>query len=227
MTKHIAILLHGSGVYDGTEIHEAVLSMIALAEKGHTYECFAPDKEQTEVINHLSGEPIRDKRNVLEESARIARGNIKPLIQMDLKDFDGLLIPGGFGAAKNLTNWAQKNAACTIDPLIQETIASFVLKRKPIVALCMSVTTVAKALEGTPYALTLSVGNFTDNSLYDIAAIHKQMELTGHHTSETTEDIFVDKTNRVISAPCYMMDIDILTLKRNIYRAIDTLETLF
>jgi len=227
MAKKIAVLLHGAGVFDGTEIHESVISLLALAEQGLEYQCFSIDQEQLEVINHLTGEPIREYRNTLVESARIARGEIKPLIQLEIDQYDGMVIPGGFGTAKNLTTWAQKGANGSINPLVQEKIVAFVSKRKPIAALCMSCTTVAKALEGSPYTLTLSAGNTSDKSLYNISEIHHQIQQTGHQTQETDwGDISIDKTNRIVSAPCYMMDVDLPTLKSNIYKAIDALKHL-
>ena len=102
----IAVLLHGSGVYDGTEIQEAVLSLLAIEEMGHTYQCIAPDIQQFHVVNHLTGEPMSETRNVLVESARIARGNVIKLSETDVHSFDALVMPGGFGTAKNFTTWA-------------------------------------------------------------------------------------------------------------------------
>ena len=105
-TKKFAVILSGCGVFDGAEIHEATLSLYAIVKNGGEYEIFAPDIDQYHVINHLSGEEMKEKRNVLIESARIARGKIRPLNELNAKKFDGLLFPGGFGAAKNLSDWA-------------------------------------------------------------------------------------------------------------------------
>src|SRR5688572_24933444 len=105
MGKKIAVILSGCGVFDGSEIHESVFALLAIVENGGTYQCFAPDIEQHHVLNHTNGEEMKEKRNVLVEAARIARGDIKPLNTYDAKNFDGLVLPGGFGAAKNLTKW--------------------------------------------------------------------------------------------------------------------------
>src|SRR5687767_2397148 len=106
MGKKIAVILSGCGVFDGSEIHEAVFTLLAIAENGGEYQCFAPDIQQHHVLNHITGDELKESRNVLVESARIARGNIQPLSAYQSKNFDGLAIPGGFGAAKNLTKWA-------------------------------------------------------------------------------------------------------------------------
>jgi enhancing lycopene biosynthesis protein 2 len=109
--RKVAVVLAGCGVYDGAEINEAVLTLLSLEQQGASYQCFAPDMDQMHVINHLTGEPAEgETRNVLVEAARIARGNIKALASMDVSEFDALLVPGGFGAAKNLSNFAVAGA---------------------------------------------------------------------------------------------------------------------
>jgi enhancing lycopene biosynthesis protein 2 len=110
--KKIGVVLSGCGVYDGTEIHEAVITLLAIARSGAQAICFAADKAQTDVINHLTGEPMAESRNVLVEAARIARGDIQPLAAARAEDLDALIVPGGFGAAKNLSNFASQGAEC-------------------------------------------------------------------------------------------------------------------
>ena len=116
MTK-VAVVLAGCGVYDGSEINEAVLTLLCLEQQGASYQCFAPDVEQMHVINHLTGEPAEgESRNVLVEAARIARGNIKGLAEAQVGEFDALVVPGGFGAAKNLSDFAVAGAAMQVQP---------------------------------------------------------------------------------------------------------------
>lgn len=114
--KKIGVVLSGSGVYDGSEIHEAVITLLAIAREGAEAVCFAPDKRQTDVINHLTGEPMSESRNVLIEAARIARGAILPIAQASINDLDALIVPGGFGAAKNLSSFASRGSECVVDP---------------------------------------------------------------------------------------------------------------
>ena len=115
--NRVAVVLAGCGVYDGAEVNEAVLTLLCLEQQGASYECFAPDIQQLHVINHLTGEPVEgESRNVLVEAARIARGNIRDLGQLKVADFDALLVPGGFGAAKNLSNFAVAGSAMEVQP---------------------------------------------------------------------------------------------------------------
>ena len=116
MSKKIAVILSGCGVYDGAEIHESVITLLRLDQRGAQVECFAPDVAQLHVINHLTGEEMPESRNVLVESARIARGTVKDIGQANAADFDALIVPGGFGAAKNLSDFAIKGAECTVQP---------------------------------------------------------------------------------------------------------------
>lgn len=113
--KKIGVVLSGCGVYDGTEIHEAVLTLLAIARSGAQAVCFAPDKPQADVINHLTGEAMAETRNVLIEAARITRGDIRPLSQAQPEELDALIVPGGFGAAKNLSNFASQGSECRVD----------------------------------------------------------------------------------------------------------------
>lgn len=223
----VGVLLHGSGVYDGTEIHEAVLSLLALAEAGHEYFCFAPNVDQHHVVNHLDGSEMDEKRNVLVESARIARGEIKDLAEVKASDMDALFMPGGFGTAKNLTKWAFSGPEGKILPAVKQLIIAMLQDKKPIVALCMSPTTVAKALEGTAYAARLSVGSTAEDSPYDIKAISQGMEAAGAQSdSATVEEVVVDTDLKIISAPCYMMEADILDIRANIVQAVNVLSKL-
>ena len=141
----IAVLLSGCGVFDGSEIHESVFTLLALDQAGAEYQCIAPNMQQHHVVNHITGDEMNEKRNVLIESARIARGNIKPIEDVSSKDFDGLMMPGGFGAAKNLTEWAFSGPDGKIHPEVRRIINEMVLDNKPVVAVCMSPTVVAKA----------------------------------------------------------------------------------
>ncbi|KAF1384549.1 hypothetical protein PFLUV_G00121370 [Perca fluviatilis] len=119
MAKRVAVILSGCGVYDGTEIHEASAVLVHLSRAGAKVQMFAPNADQMHVVNHCDGKPTEEKRNILQESARIARGDVTDLANLDVSAFDALIIPGGFGVAKNLSDWAVKNKDCTIQPHLE------------------------------------------------------------------------------------------------------------
>lgn len=220
---NIAILLSGSGVYDGSEIQETVFAMLAIAQKGASYQCIAPDVNQHHVINHLTGEEMQETRNVLTESARIARGEVKSLTGLNLEEFDALVIPGGFGTAKNHTKWAFNGPNEDMNEEVKKLIQSFVSAKKPIAALCMAPTTVAKALEQHAVPVKLTVGNEQD-SPYDITAISSGITQTGNQVQSTSiNEICVDEKHNIVSAPCYMLNASITEIKSNIDLAIQAL----
>jgi enhancing lycopene biosynthesis protein 2 len=217
-------MLSGNGVYDGSEIHEAVFTLLALAENGAEAFCYAPDVEQHHVVNHITGEEMDEKRNVLIESARIARGAVRDLKLFDEKDLDGLVIPGGFGAAKNLTKWAFSGPEGEILPEVKQAIVSMVMAGKPVVGLCMGPTVISKALEGTGVHASLTVGTTDQPSPYDIGAISQGMEKTGAAAvMSTIEEIAVDEDNKIVTAPCYMMEADIVQIRKNVQMAVEAM----
>jgi enhancing lycopene biosynthesis protein 2 len=222
--KKVAVLLSGCGVYDGAEIHESVLTLLNLDKAGMEWFCIAPDKEQYHVINHITGEEMPEKRNVLIESARIARGNIRSLKEVTAADFDGLAIPGGFGAAKNLTHWAFKGPDGEIDPEVKRIINETVFANKPIAAFCMGPTVVAKALQDTGIHSHLTVGTTAKPSPYDIAAVSGGINAAGAVAEMVTVDeIVVDHKNKIVTAPCYMMEASIAEINVGIEKAIKQL----
>lgn len=209
--KKFAIVLSGCGVYDGAEIHEATLSMLAIMKQGATYEIFAPDIPQYHVINHITGQEMNEKRNVLIESARIARGAIKNLTAYDADNFDALIFPGGFGAAKNLCDFAFKGADCSVNPDVEKAVLNAVEKSKPIGALCISPVILSKILGD----VELTIG--TDKEPAD--AVEK---MGSTHVNTTHGDVIIDKKHKVFTTPCYMLDATILDIEKgasNIVRA--------
>jgi enhancing lycopene biosynthesis protein 2 len=195
MKPRFAVVLSGCGVFDGSEIHEAVLSLLAIEKNGGTWTCFAPDINQQHVINHRTGEEMSETRNVLTESARIARGTIHALEDFDAGQFDVLFFPGGFGAAKNLSDYAFKGSEMTVLPVVEMAVKSMIAMRKPIGALCISPVILAKLLEGVQ--LTIGNDEATANHLKAIGTLHHKT----HHGQ-----VVVDENFRVVSAPCYMLD---------------------
>jgi enhancing lycopene biosynthesis protein 2 len=193
--KKFAVILSGCGVFDGAEIHEATLTLLAIARAGATYQCFAPDMKQYHVINHLTGEEMNEERNVLVESARIARGDIKPLSEYDAKEFDALIFPGGFGAAKNLSTVAFDGADATVIPEVEKAIEDTVALRKPIGALCISPAILAKVLKDVN--VTIGKDKGTAEAIEAMGATHVE---TDHG------DVVFDENKLVFTTPCYMLD---------------------
>jgi len=220
--KKIGILLSGNGVYDGSEIQETVFSLLAIAEHGSEVLFMAPNVNQMHVINHLTGEEMPESRNVLFESARIARGDIEDLANVYANDIDGLVIPGGFGTAKNHTTWAVNGPDGEINTDVRRIILEVIAANKPIVALCMGPTTVAKALQGSGKKVQLTVGTTSEKSPYDIGAISEGMNATGALTQmKSVSEICVDPSWNIISAPCYMMEASVLQVRQNIKQAVN------
>ncbi len=193
--KKIAIVLAGCGVYDGAEIHEAVMTMLAASKLGIMYQLYAPDVEQMHVINHLTGEVMHEKRNVLVESARIARGNIKPLHDCKHEKYDGLVLPGGFGVAKNLCSFALDGVEMTVIPDVERIILDFHKAGKPIGALCISPVMIAKLIPGSK--LTIGQDKATADAIKSMGGMHTNTDHTG---------IVKDDTLKIVTTPCYMLD---------------------
>jgi len=194
MHKKVAVILSGCGVYDGAEIHESVLTLLRLDQRGAQVQCFAPDITQHHVINHLSGEAMNESRNVLVESARIARGKIRNLKEFNAAEFDALLFPGGFGAAKNLSDYAFSGAAMQVNADVEKAIQSMHLAGKPIGALCIAPVLLANVIAGC----NVTVGNDKDTSE------HIEQMNSRHSTADATA-IVIDEKNKLVTTPCYML----------------------
>ena len=220
----IGVLLSGCGVYDGAEIQEAVLTMLAIEEKGAEVICISIDQPQYHVVNHLNGEVMNEQRNMLVEAARIARGKIHEISTIAPADIDALVIPGGFGSAKNFTKWAFSGPEGEIDPKVKLLIVNMVNVGKPIAALCVSPVVVAKALVDSTINSQMTIGSNAEASPYDINGFSAGLEATGVLVNmKTITEIDIDKKNKIISAPCYMMEASLLEVRQNISMAIEAL----
>lgn len=220
----IGVLLSGCGVYDGAEIHESVLTLLVLDRLGAEAICIAPDVPQHHVVNHLTGQEMPETRNVLVEAARIARGNIRPLGSVRVEELDGLAMPGGFGVAKNFTKWAFEGPQGAILPEVKNFIEAMVAAGKPIAAMCMAPTVLAKALEGSEISPRLSVGTTAAPSPYDIAGISKGMESLGTRAEMCDPtDILEDDANNIVTTPCYMMENSISQVYEGVEKAMNML----
>jgi len=192
----VAVVLSGCGFQDGSEIQEAVVALLALDEAGAAVACFAPDKPQRQSTNHRTGKPAGETRNVLVESARIARGRIQDLAEAKVDDFDAVLMPGGFGAALNLCDFAVNGADCKVDPDVERFLADMHAAKKPIAAICIAPVIVAKLFGSSGVKVT--IGNDRDTA----AAIEK---MGARHVDCSVNEAFVDESHRVVSTPAYML----------------------
>ena len=223
----IGVLLSGCGVYDGAEIHESVLTLLSIEEIHATAVCISINKDQHHVVNHATGEEMVETRNMLTESARIARGDIHDINSISPADIDALVIPGGFGNAKNLTNWAFNGPDGKILPEVKLLIINMINIGKPIAALCVSPVVLAKALEGSGIEPTLTIGTDKEESPYDIQGFTGGLEKIGMLTKmKTVREILVDPKNKIVTAPCYMMNANILDVRKNVRSAIESLRDL-
>ncbi len=196
MGKKIGVVLSGCGVYDGSEIHEAVFTLLAIDRCGAEAVCMAPDMEFPEV-NHLTGEASGAKRNALVEAARIARGKIRNIREVQANELDAVIFPGGFGAAKNLCNFAEKGAGATIHPEVARLLADMAAAKKPIGAICIAPALIAAAL-GKEYRPTVTIGTDpgTAAAIRDTGSVHVECPVT---------EFVVDREHKIVSTPAYML----------------------
>ncbi len=196
--KKVAVVLSGCGFMDGTEITEAVSTLISLSETGAHYMCFAPNIDM-DVKAHFGGGATRgfEKRNILVESARIARGQIADIRGLKSRDFDAVVFPGGYGAALNLSNWAANGAASTIHNEVERVIREFHKESKPIGAICISPTLVAKVLGSE--GVNVTIGND--------AGTAQEIQKTGaSHVTCKVDDYVSDRDHKVLTTPAYMYE---------------------
>ena len=195
--KRIGVLLSGCGVFDGSEIHEATLTLYFLDKEGAEIICMAPDKDQRDVINHVSGEPAAEKRNVMTEAARIARGKIRDVRTVKAEELDALVVPGGFGAAKNLCSFAVDGADCKVDENVEALLRELHKNKKPIGALCIAPAVIAGVF-GKTCAPEITIGG-------DASTAGKMEAMGARHKTAAADEIVVDSENRIVTTPCYML----------------------
>ncbi len=197
MAKKIGVVLSGCGVYDGAEIHESVVTLLAIDRHGAEAVICAPDIEQLHVVNHLTGE-VEDgpSRNVLVESARIARGAIRDVAAVSADELDALILPGGFGAAKNLCDFAVKGPDCAVNPGVAALVRAVHEQGKPVAAVCIAPALIAKVLGGEGPELTIGSDVDTAGALTTMGAAHIECPVT---------EFVVDEERKLISSPAYML----------------------
>ena len=212
MSKTVGVILSGCGFMDGAEVHESICTLLALDRAGVTVKCFAPDVS-FDVVDHRTGQATGERRNALEESARIARGAIEDVRNADAASLDALFMPGGFGAAKVLSNFAEKGDQCEADPEVSRLLRDMHAAGKPIGAICIAPVVVARALG--EHGLTLTIG--------DDASTAESLEGLGcKHTECGTTDFVVDHVNKIVTTPAYMLGPSIQDVATGIERTVET-----
>jgi enhancing lycopene biosynthesis protein 2 len=197
MGKKVGVVLSGCGVYDGAEIHESVITLLALDRHGAEAVMCAPDVAQMHVVNHLTGDVVEgEQRNVLVESARIARGAIKDVKKVQADELDALILPGGFGAAKNLCDFAVKGADCEVNPDVAALVRAVHAQGKPVAAVCIAPALLAKVLGDEGPELTIGNDAGTAGALETMGAAHVACPV---------REFVVDRERKIITSPAYML----------------------
>jgi len=209
--KKVAVILSGCGVYDGAGIHESVITLLRLDQRGAIVQCFAPNVAQLHVINHLTGEEMPESRNVLVESARIARGEIKDIREARAEDFDALIVPGGFGSAKNLSSFASEGSACSVQADVLAVAEAFAEAGKPVGLMCITPAIAAK-IYGPGVTCTIGKDPETAAAVSKMGATHQECEVS---------DIVEDKARKLVSTPAYMLAKSISEAASGINKMVD------
>jgi len=192
----VAVVLSGCGVFDGSEIHESVITMLALSCAGVAYQCMAPNTNQTQVINHLTGEVADgESRNVLVESARIARGDIIDIASADSHDYAAVFFPGGFGAAKNLSDFAFKGSQCTIQPEVLRFAKAMATANKPACYICIAPAMIPR-IYGAGTKLTIGNDQSTAQAIEAMGGVAEDCPV---------QEYVVDESRKLVSTPAYML----------------------
>ena len=195
--KKVGVLLSGCGVNDGAEIHESVITMLALDRAGAEMVLMAPNIDQMHVVNHYTGQEMDEYRNVLVESSRIARGNIKDMAEISANDMDALIIPGGFGVAKNLCDYAMSGPDCSINPDVYRLISELKLLNKPIGAICIAPAMMAKILGELDESANMTIGSdeATSQDIETMGSVHVECQVS---------EMVVDEEKNLVTTPAYM-----------------------
>ena len=209
--KKIAVILGGCGTKDGSEINETVTLLLALDQHGVKYQCFAPDRDQYQVIDHLTGDVVNERRNMIVESARIVRGDILPLTEYNANDYDGLAIPGGAGIANNLFTYFIDGMQMTVLPEVRDAIVSIHKQNKPIAAMCIAPVLLANVLNG----ITITLGNENCGPAKDV------LNMGAHHQATKNGEVTCDWENKIFTTPCFMLDATLKDIYAGAYNMVE------
>jgi enhancing lycopene biosynthesis protein 2 len=213
----IAVILSGCGVMDGSEIHESVIALLAIEKEGFAYECFAPDREQPKVVNHLNNKLENEKRNMLVEAARIARGRIRDVKELNPNDFEAVILPGGFGAACNLSTFAKDGSHASVLEEVEKVLKEFHKQKKPIGAMCIAPNILAKVFGNNDVELTIGNDTSTARKLEDMGA---------KHIDKAADDIVLDNKNLIVTTPAYMLGTSLKEIESGITKLVKAITQL-
>ena len=211
--KKFAVVLAGCGRKDGSEINEAITLLLSIEQHHCEYQCFAPNRPQTEVVDHLTEKVIKEERNILTEAARLARSKILPIEKYKAEDYDGLLFSGGYGVAKNLCDYAYKGADMEVHPDVARAILETHEANKPIGAMCIAPVMLAKLISGV--CITLGNDGTPDaNNIIKMGANHVQTE---------AGDVCADNDKLVFTTPAYMLDSSLKDVYDGAFNLVETI----
>jgi enhancing lycopene biosynthesis protein 2 len=216
MAKTVGVVLSGCGFLDGSEIHEATLALLELDRRDAKVSCFAPDVDQADVVDHRTARPAGERRNVLCEAARIARGKVADLREARAADLDALLFPGGYGAAKNLCDFARAGAEARPHPEVARIVREMSAAKKPMAFLCIAPAVAAATFRGTDVHPRLTIGE-------DAGAAAALERMGARHEIQPVTGVTVDRDHRIVSTPCYMFDARIRDIETGVVGAIKAL----
>ncbi len=213
---NVGVILSGCGFMDGAEIHESVLTLLALDQRGAKAVCCAPDVEQAAVIDHLTRKPSGDRRNVLHESARIARGAIRDVAAVQAAELDALILPGGFGAARNLCTFADDGPECRVHPEVERLVGDMLVSRKPVAAICIAPALLARIAGRRGIRAHLTIGNDaeTASAITRMGCVHDACPVT---------EFVIDREARIVSTPAYMLGPGPAAVFEGIRKSVDAL----
>jgi enhancing lycopene biosynthesis protein 2 len=194
----VGVILSGCGVQDGSEIHEATITLLEIARAGAEAVCMAPDAPQVRVVDHLHGKETAETRSMLVESARIARGSIRDIRDVRAAEIDALILPGGYGAATNLSNFASAGEACDLQPEVERLLIEIHAAGKPIGAMCIAPPLVARALARKGIRTRVTIGT-------DRGTAERVTKMGAEHVDCSAGEIVIDEENRIVSTPAYML----------------------
>ena len=210
--KTVGVILSGSGWQDGSEIQEAVLTLLHLDNEGANIKIISPNKPQMDVVEHVNNTPTKgESRNVLVESARIARGNISDISEISANELDALIIPGGFGVAKNLCDFAVKGADMSVMKSTEDLILEMHKAKKPLGFICIAPVLAAKVLGN--FKPKLTIGN-------DLATAKIIEKLGAKHINCPVDEIVYDEVNNVVTTPAYMLGPSISWVSKGIEKLV-------
>jgi len=220
--QKVAVVLSGCGVYDGTEVHEAAAALAALSRHGVATSMYAPDKKQAHVIDHTAGAEMDQERNVLKESARIARGAVAPLSDLKAADFSAVVFPGGFGAAKNLSDFGFKGADMDVDPEVRRVLTEFHGAGKPQALCCIAPILAAKVLGKS--GVTLTLGNCGPESDWPYqGSIEAAKSFGANMKLMNVGEVCVDSENKVVTSPAFMYNGQFHEIQDGVTKMVDEL----